>query len=202
MKNNKNQDTSRRTEKKKSKLSKLFEESKTRNSFNEKYAMEDNDYYCGLRYENIEDDQEKRMNNTVNQKLQEIFVSLNILVTIEEIEKVYSVNFLVNDLTSMSEIIDMGIKRFNEEKFRLENKKGSIIGILRIKEDDGTYKLKMSKKNGKPKKDYPPYLNSSTVSDAQCTSFSLLYPIQSLSIKPINNKDRNNSSCKDHCFVF
>ena len=177
----------------KSKLSSLLEGTAA--------GLYDNEYndYAGL---GVDDVIQKRMNNTVNPKLQESFITINTMIAIDQ-EKVYSVSVLVKDITTMAELIDVAVKKFNEERLKIEDKNGKLIGTLYFKEDEDKYQIKPSKKNGKPKLDYPPFLPTATVSDTASTNLALIYPQNSVLIKPINNKDRDNMTCKDiSCILF
>lgn len=162
------------------------------------YADDYNEY-SGL---GLEDVSQKRMNNTLNPRLKETFITINTLITTDK-EKIYSVSVLVKDITTIAELIYVAIRKFNEEKLKVEDKNGKLIGTLYFKEDEDQYLIKPCKKTGKPKLDYPPFLATSTVQDTQSTNLALIYPPSSVLIKPINSKDRENMSCRDiTCRIF
>lgn len=145
---------------------------------------------------------EERLNKTVTPKLQETFMTINAMLTLEGEDKIFSVNVLVKDFTTIDELIDISIKKFNDEKLKIENKAGKVVATLSFKEDEKGYKLKPCKKNGKPK-DYPPFLGTSCVSDTQATSLALVFPNSAVELLKPSKKDDSSSGCKDiRCTIY
>lgn len=145
----------------------------------------------------------QRQNQTTNPKIKQSFITINFMIQVEEEEKIFSVRFLTSSLSLIDEIIDAALEKFNDENFILYNKKEKPLFKLQYKRDSKEYELKPSKKNGKPKEDYPPFNHRTVLCDTQQNSFSLLFNPNNLLLKNISPKDRPTTLCKDiKCLIY
>ena len=117
------------------------------------------------------------------------------------IEKVYSVKILVNENTTISELTKKAIDTFNQEKIELVDKAGKPLGYLEFKGDVEKYHIKPAKKKtGMPKNDYPPFLPTSKISDAQRSHFALIFPPhEAVNVLPLSG---NKDNCKVGCGIY
>lgn len=177
----------------KSKISYLIDNAtKERNTLYEQGFDEYKDLGLG-------EDYPRRDAQTINPRLQETLINVHVMI-VTDVEKIFSETILVNERTTMSELIDIAIKKFNEDKLRIEDKNGKLIGTLAF-DPEKTYQVKPAKKkNGRPKEDYPPFLPTTTVADTQRTHLAIIYPHSSITIEPINSK--KTGGCNESCFIF
>lgn len=183
-------DDSTPTKKVKSKISNLIDNARERNTLYE------HDDYSDL---GLGDDFPQRQAQTINPRLEETLINVHVMI-VTDVEKIYTETLLVNERATMSEIIDLAIKKFNEDKLIIEDKNGKLKGTL-IFDTDKTYQIKPAKKKtGRPKDDYPPFLPTATVKDTQRSHLALIYPHSSIKIEPLNAK--KTGGCNATCFIF
>lgn len=177
----------------KSKISNLIDNAtKERNTLYEQGYDEYKDLGLGEEFP-------QRQAQTINPRLQETLIHVYVMI-VTDVEKIFSETILVNERTTMSEIIDLAIKKFNEDKLRIEDKNGKLIGTLAF-DPEKTYQIKPAKKKtGRPKDDYPPFLPTATVADTQRMHLAIIYPHSSITIEPINSK--KSGGCNESCFIF
>ena len=85
------------------------------------------------------------------------------------------------------------IEEFNNKEFETVIKKKEFI--IQLNDDLNKYKLKKSKKNKKPKNDYPPFNNECLLKDIDCKRFNLLFENSEVILNKKINKDKSDTSC-------
>lgn len=88
----------------------------------------------------------------------------------------------------MIELISKAIAAFNENSFIFVDNKDSPLFKLSLKEIPSEYYIKPSKKNGKPKDDYPPYCNDSILSNTKRNNFSMIFKDDNLILSNTHQK--------------
>ena len=143
------------------------------------------------------------LNQTTNPKLKETFVTINILITIGNNEQLFQVHFLTSSISLIIELIGKALDLFNEQKFIFNDEKSKPMFILKFITQPDEYELKPSKKNGKPKLDYPPFHHNSILCETQTQSFSLLFNENNLKlIKPGKKVDKAQLCRGISCLIF
>jgi hypothetical protein len=87
-------------------------------------------------------------------------------------------NIIVNDKSSINEVICLAVKQFNNEKFKINMEKGDYY--LSINNDNNDYLCKicelrqLKKKTFQPKMDWPPFNGEAIIKDLNIDKFSFV----------------------------
>lgn len=137
------------------------------------------------------EDTDINLNQTVIPQEKTVYVTVNFLIIINNIERLFQVNILLSETSLMIELISKAISAFNENSFIFVDNKDTPLFKLSLKEIPSEYSLKPSKKNGKPKDDYPPYCNDSILSNAKRNTFSILFKDDNLILSTTHQRKVN-----------
>lgn len=141
------------------------------------------------------------LNQTVIPQEKSVYVTVNFLIIINKIERLFQVNILLSERAMMIELISKAIAAFNENSFIFVDNKDSPLFKLSLKEIPSEYSIKPSKKNGKPKDDYPPYCNDSILSNTKRNNFSMIFKDDNLILS--NTHQKIMKMCPDfRCVIY
>jgi hypothetical protein len=154
-----------------------------------------NDYkevYNNINENNInEEEYYENNNNLITEKIN-IEIEINIIFEFED--TIHTIILNIDSNEKIINIIQKAIEEFNNKDFETVIKKKEFI--IHLNEDDlDKYKLKKSKKNKKPKNDYPPFNNECLLKDIDCKRFNLLFENSVVILNKKINLDKKDNSC-------
>jgi len=129
-------------------------------------------------------------NNYYNEKII-IEIEVNIIFDFED--TIHTIILNIDSNEKIINIIKKTIEEFNNKEFETVIKKKEFI--IQLNDDLNKYKLKKSKKNKKPKNDYPPFNNECLLKDIDCKRFNLLFENSEVILNKKINKDKSDTSC-------
>ena len=151
-----------------------------------------NDYkevYNNINENNIIEDENN--NNLITEKIN-IEIEINIIFEFED--TIHTIILNIDSNEKIINIIQKAIEEFNNKDFETVIKKKEFIIHLNDVDLD-KYKLKKSKKNKKPKNDYPPFNNECLLKDIDCKRFNLLFENSVVILNKKINLDKKDNSC-------
>ena len=120
-----------------------------------------------------------------------IEIEVNIIFDFED--TIHTIILNIDSNEKIINIIKKTIEEFNNKEFETVIKKKEFI--IQLNDDLNKYKLKKSKKNKKPKNDYPPFNNECILKDIDCKRFNLLFENNQVILNKKINKDKGDTSC-------
>ena len=138
---------------------------------------------------NIIEEEYENNNNLINEKIN---IEINIIFEFED--TIHTIFLNIDSNEKIINIIQKAIEEFNNKDFETDIKKKEFIIHLNDVDLD-KYKLKKSKKNKKPKNDYPPFNNECLLKDIDCKRFNLLFENNVVILNKKITKDKNDNSC-------
>ena len=126
-----------------------------------------------------------------------IEVKVNVLLDFDNNE-ILSYTYQFTDDTPISQVISSAIESFNQEDYEMIVDKKSFR--VEFKDDIDYYMLKESKKNNRPKDDYPPYSKDSLIRDINKRNFSLIVKDKN-GILFLKYKSQGGN-CHSKCIIF
>ena len=120
-----------------------------------------------------------------------IEIEVNIIFEFED--TIHTIILNIDSNEKIINIIKKTIEEFNNKEFETVIKKKEFI--IQLNDDLNKYKLKKSKKNKKPKNDYPPFNNECLLKDIDCKRFNLLFENNVVILNKKITKDKNDNSC-------
>ena len=147
-------------------------------------------------------DKAAQLDNNQNSKTSQMFVTINTLVSIGEKEQSFPIQFSISTKSTIRELIARSIEYFNKERFEFVDENNKPMFILHFVSSPDDYELKPSKKNGRPKLDYPPFYYQSVLCETQKENFSLLFKAENLQLNPPTSRRRTGACRGIDCIVI
>ena len=122
-----------------------------------------------------------------------IMIEIEVNIIFEFEDTIHTIILNIDSNEKIINIIKKTIEEFNNKEFETVIKKKEFIN--KLNDDLNKFKLKKSKKNKKPKNDYPPFNNECLLKDIDCKRFNLLFENNVLILNKKINKDKNDNSC-------
>jgi len=122
-----------------------------------------------------------------------IMIEIEVNIIFEFEDTIHTIILNIDSNEKIINIIKKTIEEFNNKEFETVIKKKEFI--IQLNDDLNKYKLKKSKKNKKPKNDYPPFNNECILKDIDCKRFNLLFENNQVILNKKINKDKGDTSC-------
>ena len=122
-----------------------------------------------------------------------IMIEIEVNIIFEFEDTIHTIILNIDSNEKIINIIKKTIEEFNNKEFETVIKKKEFI--IQLNDDLNKYKLKKSKKNKKPKNDYPPFNNECILKDVDCKRFNLLFENNQVILNKKINKDKGDTSC-------
>ena len=117
-------------------------------------------------------------------------------------EQSFPIQFSISTKSTIRELIARSIEYFNKERFEFVDENNKPMFILHFVSSPDDYELKPSKKNGRPKLDYPPFYYQSVLCETQTENFSLLFKAENLQLNPPTSRRRTGACRGIDCIVI